>query len=157
MYEGGIRVPTVVRWKGVVKPNTASTHASAFWDWLPTFCDITGVQKPTGIDGISFLPSLKNNTKAQIKHKYLYWEFYELGGRQAVLWNDWKFIKLNVEDPKATVLELYNLKTDVSETKNVAKQYTSVIKQMEIMMREAHQPFVLADLFKKTSSKASGF
>ncbi len=157
MYEGGIRVPTIVRWKNTIKSNTESRHISAFWDWLPTFCDITGGTKPTNIDGISLLPTLKNNPKAQKKHKYLYWEFYELGGRQAVLWNDWKLIKLNVEDPSKTTVELYNLKTDVSETKNIAQQNPTIVKQMSGMMREAHQPFALADLFKKTGTKASGF
>jgi arylsulfatase A len=157
MYEGGIRVPTIVKWKNTIKANTETKHISAFWDWLPTMCDITGVAKPTSIDGISFLPILKGNAKAQKKHKYLYWEFYELGGRQAVLWGDWKLIKLNVEDPAKMVVELYNLKTDISETKNIAKQNPSVVKQMESMMREAHQPFALADLFKKTGTKATGF
>jgi arylsulfatase A-like enzyme len=157
MYEGGIRVPTIVRWKNTLKANTTSAHISAFWDWLPTFCDLTGSPKPAQIDGISLLPTLMGKPKNQAQHKYLYWEFYELGGRQAVRWGDWKGVKLNVEDPKNTVFELYNLKNDISETKNVAAKNPAVVKQIERMMREAHQPFALADLFKKTGTKATGF
>ena len=67
LYEGGIRVPMIVRWDGVVEENTKSDHISAFWDFLPTMADIIGVERPKNIDGISFLPEL---TKSGVQEKH---------------------------------------------------------------------------------------
>lgn len=156
MYDGGIRTPFIVKWPGVVKANTKSNHLSAFWDVLPTFCDIAEVKKPDNIDGISFLNILKGNEKEQQKHKYLYFEFYEEGGKQAIVSDDWKFVKLNVrQGPKSkkSMVELYNLKTDVSEQNNLANINPDLVKQMEIYLKEAHTPFSLTSLLKDDGSK----
>ncbi len=94
LYEGGIRTPMIVKWPLKVKAGTISGHISAFWDVLPTFADIAGSEVPENIDGISFLPELLG--KKQKQHEYLYWEFHEQGGRQAVRMSRWKAVRLNV-------------------------------------------------------------
>lgn len=72
----------MVRWPQKIEPNTTSSHVSAFWNVLPTISEIENIDKPKDIDGISFLSSLVN--EPQPEHDYLYWEFHELGGKQAV-------------------------------------------------------------------------
>ena len=90
LYEGGIRVPMIAKWPGKISPNTKTNHPSAFWDVFATFSDIVEYEKPKNLDGISFLPTLMGNPEKQKKHEYLYWEFHELGGRQAIRKDNWK-------------------------------------------------------------------
>jgi arylsulfatase len=80
-FEGGMRVPMIASWPDHIEPGTRSDHVSAFWDVMPTLCEIAGVDAPEDTDGLSFLPSLTGNM--QPKHEYLYWEFPEYGGQQA--------------------------------------------------------------------------
>lgn len=119
LYEGGIRVPMIAWWPGKISGGTITEHPSAFWDFLPTACEIAGINQPKNTDGISYLPTLmqKNN---QRKHDYLYWEFHEQGGKQAIRKGDWKLIKLNVKD--VIVNELYNLADDCREEINLIEQ-----------------------------------
>lgn len=133
LYEGGIRVPTLVRWPGKIEPSSSSDHISAFWDFLPTVADIVGADKPESIDGISFLPTLLGETD-QEKHEYLYWEFHEKKGRLAVRQGDWKLIRYNVFIPKETTLELYNLKSDPGEENNVAEKNPEITKKLLTLM-----------------------
>lgn len=139
MYEGGIRTPLLVRWPGKIKPGSTSDHISAFWDVMPTIADITGIQPPEGIDGISFLPVLLGK-KGQRQHEYLYWEFHEQGGKTGVRMNNWKAVKLNVNKPQPGEIELYDLTTDAGETNNVASSNPEIVKKMEAIMKEAHTP-----------------
>tara|TARA_R110000868_G_scaffold366839_1_gene629781 strand:- start:22478 stop:23992 length:1515 start_codon:yes stop_codon:yes gene_type:complete len=120
LYEGGIRVPMIASWPNKIEKNTKSDHISAFWDVLPTIADLLDVKVESEIDGISFLPTLLNK-KNQKEHEYLYWEFHERGGRQALLAKNWKLIRYNVND--GGDYELYNLEEDPSETTNVIKDY----------------------------------
>lgn len=146
LYEGGIHVPLIVKWPGKVKPGTTSDHRSAFWDWLPTFAEITGSETPNEIDGISFLPSLLGRS-TQKQHDYLYWEFHELGGRQAVLKEGWKLVKMQVKDASKMVVELYNLNTDPGETKDLSKDQPEKVKELDLLIQEAHQPNPVFKLF----------
>ncbi|MEM6631622.1 MAG: arylsulfatase [Bacteroidota bacterium] len=158
LYEGGIRVPMIARWPGKIPGGTSSNHMCAFWDVLPTFCDIAGTETPEGIDGISFLPSLLGDNDEQKVHDYLYWEFYELGGRQAVREGDWKYVKLNVRDPESPLVkELYNLKSDLGETQNVMDQHPEIVEKLEGRMQEAHQPHPLIKLFSSESNAETKF
>ncbi|MDO7172384.1 arylsulfatase [Mariniflexile sp. AS56] len=140
LYEGGIRVPMIAKWPGKIKPGSKSELVSAFWDIFPTFTDITGVDTPKNIDGISMLPELLGNKAEQVKHKYLYWEFHEKGGRQAVRMGDWKAVKYNVLKTPDTPLELYNLTNDLGETNNVAAQFPDVVEELEAIFKEARTP-----------------
>ena len=140
LYEGGIRVPMIVKWPGKVKENSKSNHVSAFWDVFPTFADITGIEKPENIDGISFLPEILGETKDQKEHEYLYWEFHEKGGRQAVRMGDWKAVKYQVlKNPNAPI-KLYDLSKDPGETNNVADQNPEIVLKMETIIKEARTP-----------------
>lgn len=142
LYEGGIREPMIAWWPGKIKAGTTSGHISAFWDVMPTLAEISGASVPQGIDGISFLPELLGR-KGQKQHEYLYWEFHEMGGRQAVRKGDWKLVRYNVANSKITT-ELYNLKTDIGELKNIADQHPDVVKELLKIMGEARTS---SDLF----------
>jgi len=83
LYEGGIRVPLLARWPGVIKAGSGSDLPSAHWDMLPTFCELAGVTPPGDIDGISIVPTLTGKG-TQKRHDFLYWEFSPRGGKQAV-------------------------------------------------------------------------
>lgn len=137
LYEGGIRTPFIVSWPGVIEPGTVSFHVSAFWDFLPTMCELIGEKVPAGLDGISYLPTL-TGSGSQKQHDYLYWEFHEQGGKQAVLRNNWKLIRLQVDNPAKTRLELYNLSSDPMEVMDVAKQYPEIVETLEKLMNKAH-------------------
>lgn len=140
LYEGGIRVPMIASWPGKIKPNTETAHVSAFWDVFPTFGNLIGADVPKDLDGISFLPTLIGNAQEQKKHDYLYWEFHEKGGRQAVRMGDWKAVRYNVlNDPEAP-MELYNLEEDLSENHNVATDHPDVILEMQRIFKEARTP-----------------
>lgn len=148
-YEGGVRTPFIVRWPGVIKPGSTSEHLAAFWDVLPTFCDLTGVAKPADTDGISFLPSLSGKEQNN-KHEYLYWEFFELGGRQAILKGDWKAIRLNVRgNADQQIFELYDLKNDPEESKNIADQHPELVEEFKKLFISARVEFSVTPLFKK--------
>jgi len=135
LYEGGIRVPMIVKWPGMVEEGSVSNHVSAFWDLLPTCCEIAGVRPPDDIDGISFLPSLTG--ERQTEHDYLYWEFHEQGGKQAVRMGDWKAVKLDVKKNPGNLIELYNLEDDIAESNNVAAQYPEIVQKMNRIIKAA--------------------
>ena len=132
LTDGGIRVPGIVRWKGVTKPGTVSEHVWGFQDFLPTACDLAGVKAPDGLDGVSFLPTLagKGTQKA---HEFLYWEFHEGGFKQAVRHGDWKALRLEIGKP----LELYNVAADPSEKANVAAANPEVVARIEEYLKTA--------------------
>jgi len=121
LFEGGIRVPMIVKWKGNIAEGSTSNHISAFWDVLPTFSEILKKESKSNLDGISFLPTLLGESTIQKQHDYLYWEFHELGGRQAIRKEHWKLVKYHVK--KAGTYYLFNLDSDPSETKNLADEF----------------------------------
>jgi len=137
LYEGGIRVPLIISWKGKIKAGKETDHVSALWDLFPTFQQIANIPVTKNLDGISMLPVLLD--KPQPEHEYLYWEFHEMGGKQAVRWKNWKAVKLNVSTGKNETIELYDLIKDPSEKINVAAQNKTIVNKMEGFMKEAHQ------------------
>ncbi len=137
LYEGGIRVPMIARWKGTVQAGASSAHISAFWDVLPTLIEVAGGEIPSGIDGLSFLPTLKGQNK-QATHPYLYWEFHEKTGAQAIRQNHWKAIRNDAITQAGNELELYDLRTDIGETQNVAKQFPEKVAEIEALIEQAH-------------------
>ena len=147
LYEGGIRVPMLARWPGRIRPRTETGHQSAFWDVMPTMCDIAGVSAPEGIDGISFAPTLSGKEGKQKEHEYLYWEFHEQGGKQAVRKGDWKAVRLGVARDKDAPIELYDLARDPDESDDVSAAHPDVVKEMARIMEEAHEPSEEFDLF----------
>ncbi|HET8737888.1 MAG TPA: arylsulfatase [Pricia sp.] len=140
LYEGGIRVPMIVKWPGKIKPGSETGHISAFWDVMPTFSKIAGVEIPDNIDGISFLPTLLGEDEKQNDHEYLYWEFHEKGGRQAVRKGKWKAVKYQVFEKPEAPLELYNLEKDIGEANNVAASHPEVVAEMQKIIDTARTP-----------------
>lgn len=136
LYEGGIRVPTIAWWPGKVPADSESDHLSAFWDLMPTFAQLAGAKAPKGGDGISFVPTLLGK-KQKKQHEYLYWEFHERGGKQAVRKGKWKAIRLGVQEDRNAPLELYNLDTDPEETKNIAGMHPEIVSEMAGIMKSA--------------------
>jgi len=140
LYEGGIRVPTIARWPGKIKKGSKSDHISAFWDFLPTCCELAGMKIPEGIDGLSFVPTLLGQPEKQKKHEILYWEFHEQGKKQAVRWGNWKGVRLNVARNPDGPIELYNLKEDIGEKNNIAAENPDIVAKMAEYMKSARTP-----------------
>lgn len=132
LYEGGIRVPFIIRWPAAIKPGQVSDLPCAFWDILPTLAEIGGAKAPTDLDGISFLPTLLGKTQTN-RHDFLYWEFHERGFQQAARMGDWKAVRLQPDKP----LELYDLKNDPAEKSNVAGENPAVVAKFEDYLKSA--------------------
>lgn len=139
LYEGGIRVPMIATWPGRIAAGTESDHISAFWDVWPTLAELTGSPIPDSLDGISFLPTLLGQEEQQ-KHDFLYWEFHEKKGRQAIRKGDWKAVRYNVFASPDAPIELYNLKEDIGETTNLADQHPDLVAEMKALMEQSHVP-----------------
>ena len=140
VYDGGIRVPLVVRWPGRVKAGTTSDFIGAFHDVMPTVCEIAGVPAPEGTDGISFVEALTGDPKRQKAHEFLIWEFHGYRGQQAVRMGDWKGVRQNCFRNPDGPIELYNLADDVGETKNIAADHPERVARMAKIMQEQHTP-----------------
>ena len=134
LYEGGIRVPLIVRWPGNIEPGTVTDHISAFWDYMPTFCELAGITVPDFTDGISMLPTLLGKEDQQQEHEYLYWEFHEWDKKQAVRKGNWKAVRNNVAQNPFGPIELYNLETDPGETTDLSSDYPEITKELTLMM-----------------------
>lgn len=144
LYEGGIRVPFVACWPGMIKEGTESKHISAFWDMMPTFADMAGIACPDDIDGISMLPTLLSSG-VQKQHEYLYWEFHVWGGRKAARIGDYKAVQYGIsKDPDAPI-ELYDLSLDAGETDNIAEQHPDIIAKVKDLFENGR---VESELFK---------
>jgi arylsulfatase A len=129
LYDGGVRVPLIVRQPGKIKPGSVSGHVSAFWDVMPTVCEIAGVKAPANTDGISMAPTLFGGEQA--KHAYLFWDFR---GWKALRKGDWKLhLKGNNR------VELYNLKTDLGERKNLATERPEMVAELRELVKDAMQ------------------
>lgn len=142
-HEGGIRIPFIARWPGHIPAGKVNDHICAFYDLMPTFCEVIGIKdyekkyrnKEKEIDyfdGISFAPTLLGKKK-QKKHDFLYWEFDETD-QIAVRMDDWKMVV-----KKGTPF-LYNLKTDIHEDTDIALQHPDVVEKMKAIIFEQHTP-----------------
>ena len=139
VYEGGIRVPFIARWPGRIKAQTVSELPAAFYDVLPTLCELAGEKAaPANTDGVSLLPTLVGRGR-QSKHEFLFWDFGGYGGQQAVRMGDWKGVRRNIHQGN-TQIELYNLAADIGEQHNVAREHPEIIKRIEEIMRREHTP-----------------
>ncbi|MDO4550918.1 MAG: arylsulfatase [Planctomycetia bacterium] len=149
LTEGGVRIPMIVCWPRRVKASEVNPHIAAFWDFLPTVCEIVGEKVPENIDGLSFLPTLTGNDPKQKTHEYLYWEFYEGGGKQAARWNHLKGIRLNVFKNPEGPIQVYDISKDIHEDKNIAEEHPEFVEKFEQIFKEAHIPSAEFKLRKK--------
>ena len=142
-HEGGIRIPFIARWPGHVPAGKVNDHICAFYDLMPTVCDVAGIKnyekkyrnkekEVDYFDGISFAPTLLGKKK-QKQHDFLYWEFNETN-QIAVRMDDWKLI---VKKGKPF---LYNLKTDIHEDNDVALQHPDIVEKLKKVIFEQRIP-----------------
>jgi len=133
MYEGGLRVPAIAWWPDKIKAGQVNDTPWAFWDFLPTAVDVAGAKLPLSFktDGISIKPLLLG--KRLPKREYLYWELHERYFQQALRMGDWKAVRPSINQP----VELYNLKTDPAETRDVAARYPALAQKMIALMQSA--------------------
>ena len=149
LYEGGIRVPFIVKWPARVEAGSRSAHASAFWDMLPTFAAAAGIDSPK-TDGLSLLPTLLGQPDKQGDHDYLYWEFHENPTTdQAIRQGNWKAVR---HDP-AGEIELYDLSGDVGEENNVADRNPETVQKMADLFQTARVPHPLWPLKSAQDAK----
>ncbi|MFT5641018.1 MAG: arylsulfatase A [Cyclobacteriaceae bacterium] len=151
LYEGGIRVPLIVNWPGKIQSGASSDHISAFWDFLPTFAEIAnlGGIDESNLDGISIAPALLGEDN-QTQHDYLYWEFHEKGGRQAIRQGKWKAVRYKVFQDRNSIPELYDLSTDIGEEKNLASEYPNIANEMAKLMSESRTESEVFNFENKT-------
>lgn len=149
LYEGGIRVPLIVRWPGRIQPGVTD-HVCAFWDALPTLADLTGHSVPDHVDGISFAPTLLGGK--QRKHDHLYWEFHEGGFAQAVRFRDWKAVRRG----PAEAIELYDLQHDLGERLDLATRHPDLVGEAARLMRTCRTGSPLFPIVSQTS-RGSGY
>lgn len=170
MTEGGLRTPQIAWWPGTIAPGTTTDVVTAFWDFPATALDLAGAALSTnsletnsletgriefdqaGMDGISIAPTLLGTPEAQEAREYLYWEFHEQGGKQAVRMGDWKGIRLGVDADRDAPIALYDLREDLGETRDVSAAHPEVVARIARAMDEAHTP---SDLFPFGRTPAS--
>lgn len=137
VYEGGIHVPLIISWPVRTRKPAVSDLVCAAWDIFPTLCDISGSAHPDGLDGISILPEILGKGN-QPKHKYLYWEYPEKRGQQAVRIDNWKGIRDSTLDGSMKI-KLYNLQEDITEDSDVSEKYPEIVNRIEDIMELEHQ------------------
>lgn len=150
-HEGGIRIPFIVRWLGRVSAGMVNDHQLAFYDVMPTFCELMGDKafpkkyinkkiKNDCFDGISFASTLLGDDGKQQKYDFLYWEFHETD-QIGVRMGDWKLLV------KKGTPYLYDLSNDVHEDHNIAAAHPDIVKQMKEIIKREHRD---SDIFPVT-------
>jgi uncharacterized sulfatase len=126
--EGGIRVPFIARWPGVVPAGTTSPSPISFADMMPTLAAIGGGHAPSGIDGADVTSTLKGRVQPELNDRFLYWEFYKDGVvAQSARQGQWKAVR----DPKSGEIQLYNLTADMGESHNVADEHPEIVARFQ--------------------------
>ena len=145
LYEGGLRIPMIVRWPGRIKAGTVSDHLWYFPDVMPTLAELAGVDPPDKIDGISILPTLLGEEavgRKQKMHEFLYWEHR---GQKAVRMGNYKAVKPG----KSEQFELYNLDKDIGERNNIADEHPKVLAKMKACAEKSHTENLIGEVLDK--------
>jgi len=145
LYEGGLRIPMIVRWPGKIKAGTVSDHLWYFPDVMPTLTELADVEPPDKIDGISIVPTLLGERAAgrrQKMHKFLYWEHKE---QVAVRMGNFKAVKPGRNKP----FELYDLSKDISEQNNIADEHPDILAKMKTYAKRSHTENLIGDVLDK--------
>jgi arylsulfatase A len=156
LYEAGIRTPCIARWKGTVPAGVVSDRVGGFEDWLPTLLELAGCSEktPSGVDGITLVPTLKG--QQQEEREFLYREFPNYSGQQMLRSGKWKLVRQNLlakANPKAKskssstaapgAFELYDLEADPMETKDLAAEQPELVAKLASVMKAQHVPSTL--------------
>lgn len=147
MYEGGLRIPMLVRWPGKIQAGSVSDHLCSFPDIMPTLCELTGVSSNPDSTGISILPTLLGKP-GQKQHKYLYWE--QGDHEYAVRMDKWKLVK------SRKAIELFNLETDLIESRNIANRHPDIVARLQAFAQEAHTPMRLGTFAREDLNARDG-
>lgn len=147
LYEGGLRVPLIVRWPGVVGRASVCALPVYFPDMMPTLAELAGVESglPADMDGASFAPVLHHRDDLQIVHDVLYWEWTPVRWAedarldltntvQAVRMGNWKAVRQN----PAAAVEVYDLTGDPGETRDVADEHPMIRDEAQRVMTALH-------------------
>lgn len=135
-YDGGLRVPFMIRWPGQISPGSISDYAGLNFDLFPTFLELAGAKPSTDLDAVSLLPILKGGQMEASRD--LYFVRREggpaYGGKsyEALIRGDWKLMQNDPWSP----LELYNLKSDPQEQTNLATQAPKVFRELSETLRQ---------------------
>lgn len=134
LYEGGLRVPVIIKWPGKVKKGSVSHQPAYFPDFFATFSAISGSVSENGSDGINLLPVITGQKK-KIAGRMLYWEQYPRDGiSKAVRFGYWKAIKMQ----EGKSWQLFNLERDPTESKDVSSENPGILKKIEKFANTAH-------------------
>jgi arylsulfatase A len=139
VYEGGIRVPMIARLPGKIPTGTTNETPGYFADWFPTLCDAAGLEKPTALDGESLWPAL-TGAKAAPRTKPMVWVFPEYGGQVAVRMGDFKLTRQRLKSKQPGAWEVYDLSSDIGETKNLVAEKRELVHQAEELLRREVAP-----------------
>ena len=143
MYEGGVRTPMLAWWPGRIKSGQVTDHLSAFWDISPTVRELAGAEPQADTDGLSLVPTLLGEGE-QKKHEYLYWEYFEQGGKRAILKGKWKLILYKTNTSMTPKVELFDLSQDMGEANDIAEAYPEVVSELKALMDSDRVPAELS-------------
>lgn len=136
IYEGGIRVPLVMRWPkaihtdSILKAGTSTNMVVDVSDLLPTFCELANADRPLGIDGVSIAPTLTGKGH-QRKRDFI---IHEAGNGQSIIRGNLKLVRTRKSPRTPYHLELYDLSTDHAETKDLAAAHPEIVKDLESLL-----------------------
>ena len=143
LHDGGIRVPLIARWPGRIAAGQTSDHVGYFGDFMATASELAGLEAPTNTDGISFAPTLLGRPRDQGRHDFLYWEFHEGKGAEAVRSGKWKAVRKPIFDG---ITQLFDIEADPGEQHDLARQHRKVVRDLESRMWRSHVPLVDGEL-----------
>ncbi len=139
VYEGGIRVPMIATWSGMIPPGSTTDHVSAFWDVMPTLADLVEIDLREEVNGVSFLPVLMGQDPPAPSE--MYWEYHGRGwrGAQAARIGPWKGVRMGGHDNVAAPVSVYHLENDPGELTNLAVTHPDVTQDLLAIMQSRSQ------------------
>lgn len=136
VYEGGIRVPTIVRLPGQIPAGSVNATPGYFADWFPTLCEAVGLERPENLDGGNLWPALTSGETRE-RRRPMVWVFPEYGGQVAVRLGGMKLVRQNLKTKEPGPWEVYDLAQDPGETRDLSATQADLIKQAEaVLLRE---------------------
>lgn len=144
LKEGGIRAPLIAKWTGKTAPGSKTDLLSAQYDYMATFADLAGCDVPEGTDGISFAPTLTGRPQKE-KHEFLYWEYIEQGGQQAIRTGNLKAYRKGLLEDSSSPWELYDLEKDPGEKHDLSRSMPETVARIDSIAAGQHSPAVLPE------------